>query len=134
MNRWIIVLLASTAALAGGCVEREMNITSEPSGALVFISDKEVGRTPVTVPFTWYGDYDIILRSDGYETLKTHANINAPAYGIPPMDLFTELAPWTIHDRRYLHFKMQEYTPPSDQDLIDRAETLQKRNLEPVLR
>ncbi len=121
-------------ALAGGCVERELTITSEPPGALVLVSDKEVGRTPVTIPFTWYGDYDIILRRDGYTTLKTHAHINAPAHQIPPLDLFTAIAPWTIHDRRYVHFRMDKLVQPTDAQLIQRADALKKRNLEPVLR
>ncbi len=120
--------------LLAGCVEREMTITSAPEGALVFVSDKEIGRTPVTIPFTWYGDYDIILRHEGYETLKTHANINAPWHQIPPIDLFTEIAPWTIHDRRYVHFEMVEYKAPSEAELVERADEMKRRSLEPVLR
>ena len=111
-----------------------MTITSTPPGALVLISDVEKGRTPLTIPFTWYGDYDIILRREGYKTLKTHAHINTPAHQYPPLDLLTAMAPWTIHDRRYLHFKMVELVPPSDEELVKRADSLRKRNLEPVTR
>ena len=134
MNRLQTAVALVAAALLGGCVEREMTITSEPDGALVYISDVEVGRTPVTRSFTWYGDYDIILRRDGYETLKTHASINAPFHQLPPMDLFTSIAPWTIHDRRYLHFTMQELVEVSDEELVRRAESLRKRNAQPVPR
>lgn len=127
-----IILLA--VATVCGCIEREMTITSEPDGALVYVSDVEVGRTPVTIPFTWYGDYDIVLRREGYETLNTHANIQIPANQIPPLDFFLELAPWTIYDRRYLHFRMEEAKPVSDEQLIERADALRQRNLEPVPR
>ena len=133
MNR-LQVLLVFLAVLLAGCVEREFVITSEPAGALVFISDVEVGRTPVTVPFTWYGDYDIILRLDGHTTLKTHANINVPVYEIPPFDLLSEIAPWTYHDRRYLHYELETLELPSDNELIRRAVVMEEKNLEPVRR
>ncbi|MCK4601867.1 MAG: PEGA domain-containing protein [Phycisphaerae bacterium] len=125
--------LLVSAALAG-CVDRKMTITSQPEGALVFVSDKEVGRTPLTMPFTWYGDYDIILRLEDYETLKTHANINAPIYEIPPFDLLSHLAPWTYHDHRYLHYKLDKRIPSSDKVLIRRADELREKNLESVER
>jgi len=131
MNR-VHVLAAILACAVGGCVEREMTITSEPSGALVYISDVEVGRTPLTRTFTWYGDYDIILRQEGWQTLTTHAHLNAPLHQLPPFDLFTEIAPWTLHDRRYLHFPMAKLQPPSDEELVRRAEELARRNAEPV--
>ncbi|MFP3937216.1 MAG: PEGA domain-containing protein [Phycisphaerae bacterium] len=115
-----------------GCVERELTITSEPEGALVYISDEEVGRTPVTVPFTWYGDYDIIVRRDGYETLDTHAKIHTPWYEVPPIDLLSALAPWTYHDRRYLHYKLEPLTLPDDEELLDQAEQMKQRTLQPV--
>lgn len=129
-----ITLLAAFALTLAGCVERKMQITSEPDGALVYVSDVEVGRTPVTLPFTWYGDYDVILRRDGYETLKTHADINAPWYELPPLDLFSALAPWTYHDERYLHYELEKLDPPSEEELIERAERLGERNAEPVER
>jgi predicted ATPase len=75
------------AAALAGCVERELTITSQPEGALVYVSDVEVGRTPVTIPFTWYQNYDVILRMDGYQTLKTHARLTPPWYEVPPLDL-----------------------------------------------
>jgi hypothetical protein len=134
MNRYARFLAIGLCVLVCGCVEREMTITSEPVGALVYVSDVEVGRTPVTMPFTWYGDYEVILRRDGYETLKTHANINAPFYEIPPLDLFSQIAPWTYHDRRYLHFEMQELVLPSDEELVRRADALREENLKPVAR
>lgn len=120
------------AASLGGCVEREFHITSEPSGALVYVSDRPVGRTPVVVPFTWYGDYDVILRRDGYETLKTHAEINPPIYEWPGLDLLSEIAPWTYHDRRYLHYELSEYVEPNADTLIRQAEEMRRRTAEPV--
>jgi len=139
MNRLTIIGLWALAAacLLGGCVEREMTITSEPAGALVYVSSEPVGRTPVTKKFTWYGDYEIILRypEKGYKTLKTHANINAPWYEVPPMDLCSHIAPWQIRDKRYLHYKLEKLPPASeaeDQKLIERATQMEKHNVMPT--
>lgn len=131
-NTGLILTIVAVAFGLAGCIDQELAIRSEPSGALVFVSDKEVGRTPVTIPFTWYGDYDIVLRMDGYQTIKTHAKLNPPVYGIPPLDLLATLAPWTFHDRRYLYYEMKTYVAPSDEELIMRGEALGKRTLEPV--
>ena len=117
-----------------GCVERELTITSKPPGALVFISDVEKGRTPLTTEFTWYGDYDIILRREGCDTLKTHAHLNAPIYEIPPLDLFSAIAPWTYHDKRYLHFEMAPLREGEDATLVKRADEMARRNREAVAR
>ena len=129
-----VIIVLAAAVWLGGCVERELRITSEPDGVLVFISDVEVGRTPVTVPFTWYGDYDIILRREGYKTINTHANLSPPIYEIPPFDLLSAVAPWTYHDRRYLHYQLSKLVLPSDEELVKRAQMMRQRNLQPVKR
>jgi len=128
-----IALLVAVVCLAG-CVERKLRITSEPQGALVYVSDVEVGRTPVDIPFTWYGDYDVILRMDGYETVKTHANLLPPWYELPPLDLLSAMAPWTYHDHRYLHYRLKKLSLPSEDALIRRAEQMRQENLRPVPR
>jgi len=119
-------------AVAGGCVEREMTITSEPTGALVFISEKEIGRTPLTQPFLWYGDYDIILRLKGYNTLNEPRTIDSPWYETIPLDLLSAMAPWTYHDRRYLHFTLSKYEAPDEADLIRRAGQLRDKAATPI--
>ncbi len=130
-SRAVKVVAGCVLALAvAGCVERTLTITSEPSDALVFISSEEVGRTPVTIPFTWYGHYEIILRREGYETLKTSHKIKPPIYEIPPLDLFSAIAPWTYHDNRALHYVLARQAFPGDAELIRRAEELRRRNLE----
>lgn len=127
----MLPMLLVSASLVG-CVEREMTITSSPSGALVIISDKEIGRTPLTHSFTWYGDYDVILRMEGYETLKTHAHLTPPAYEIPPFDLFSAIVPWTYHDRRYLHFQLEKLVLPTEKVLIKNADEMRIRTQEHV--
>jgi len=41
--------------------------------------------------FTWYGRYDVEIRKDGYDTLKTPQMVKAPWWGWVPFDLFAEL-------------------------------------------
>jgi hypothetical protein len=55
-----------------------------------------------------------------------------PWYEVPPIDLFSELAPWTYTDKRYLHFALDPKVATSEEELIARAEELARRNLEPV--
>ena len=130
MKKFALLLLLLCAAALSGCLEQKLTITSEPEGALVLLSDKEVGRTPLTIDFTWYGDYDVIVRypEKGYETITTHATIYPKWYGYPPLDLFTDMMPWTVSDKRYLHYKLNKLNLPDDETLIKRAEQLGERN------
>jgi hypothetical protein len=126
------VIHAVAALMLCGCVERKMVITSEPAGAVVYVSQEEIGRTPVELPFTWYGDYDITLRLDGYQTRNAGANLRMPAYEIPPLDLFSELAPWTYRDTRYLHYSLSPLAPTSDAQLIQQAQDMAAQVQTPV--
>jgi len=123
-----VAILGLLLTLAG-CVEREMTITSDPPGALVTISDVEVGRTPLTQSFTWYGDYRIKLTSDGMAPLNTNAKISPPIYEWPVIDFFSQIAPWTYHDRRFFHFKMEKAVEPTKEELLKRAAELKEENL-----
>ena len=119
--------MALAAAALGGCVEREMKITTEPAGALVYVSDREVGRTPLSLPFTLYGDYDVLIRMDGYKTLQADADISPPWYEVPPLDLLSHMAPWTYHDQRFLHYKLEKQEELTDEQLMKQAEDMRRR-------
>ena len=123
-DRFFILITLSAALLApSGCVERNLRIDSDPQGARVFVNDREVGVTPVKVSFLWYGDYDIILRREGFKTLKTHYRVNPPWYQYPPIDLVAEcLIPATIRDEHVLPTYRLEPTPvPSIDEVVERA-------------
>jgi hypothetical protein len=109
-----------------GCVEQTMTIQSNPPGALVYLNDQEVGRTPVTRDFTWYGDYDVQLRLEGYETLKTHQPVTAPAWNWVPFDLVAALLPFTFKDHRAFAYTLKPLDPALAEPvgLLDRAEGL----------
>lgn len=117
-------------SLAGlGCVEREWTIRSEPEGAVVWVSGVEKGRTPVTFDFTWYGEYEVILRKEGYETLKTSVKLDPPIYEIPGIDFFSEIAPWTYHDRRETLHILKKTVAPTEEELKRRAKEMRRENL-----
>ncbi|MGB2986129.1 MAG: PEGA domain-containing protein [Phycisphaerae bacterium] len=115
-----------------GCVRRTIRITTEPPHALVFLNDQEIGRSEVTTNFLWYGDYDVIVRKKGYRTLHTHWEIKPPWYQILPIDFFAEvLWPGDIHDVHHSHFVLTPKEVPATDELIERAEEIRRRALDP---
>jgi len=123
-------VLGGLTLLSVGCVERTLTIRSAPDGALVHLNQREVGRTPLTVDFTWYGDYDVVLRKDGYQTLTTHRRIHAPWYQWPGIDFVTEcLIPATITDHQEIAFELQPAEPVRRAELLQRSEAFRQQAL-----
>ena len=135
MIKHLNIFLIATLALAAmicltGCVERLITVKTQPSGALVYLNGEEVGASPVTVSFTWYGTYDVVARKTGYQTLNTTQKIDAPFYQWPPLDLFTEcFLPLNLVDRHELTFNLEPQTPTDPDALIDRAKSLQQQTI-----
>lgn len=125
-------LTAAMAALAAsGCVRRTMTITTEPPQALVFLNDQEVGRSEVNTDFLWYGDYEVVIRKEGYETLRTHWDVKPPWYQRVPFDFLAEVFwPGTVVDRRSRHFVLTEAKLPTSAELIERATELRREALQ----
>ena len=71
----LICYLFLVVLLLSGCVERQLTIKTIPAGALVTLNDEEIGPSPVTTSFNWYGDYNVRISKDGYETLKPTASL-----------------------------------------------------------
>ncbi|MBX3358421.1 MAG: PEGA domain-containing protein [Phycisphaeraceae bacterium] len=103
----ILAVAAVSACGLAGCVERTLRITSDPPGALVWLNDVQVGRTPVETDFTYYGSYDVRVRLDGYEPLSTVRDAKIPAYEIPPIDLGAEMVPTKISSTIDWHFVLE---------------------------
>jgi len=123
MSRCILIAML-LALLFTGCVRRSLTVKSDPPGALVYLNGVEVGRTPMTRDFTWYGTYDVVLRKEGYETLKKRGKVIAPWWQWVPIDLFAEMLPLT--DKRELHYTLAPTTQEAidPQVMLDRAEAL----------
>lgn len=114
-----------------GCVERKITISTEPSGALVLLNDEEIGVSPVTVGFEWYGDYSVQISKDGYQTLKTHQNLKRPVADRFPVDLFADMFSSKIYQYDW-SFKLEPLQPVDKEKLIESAVELQKQALVPI--
>jgi len=91
-----------------GCVKRTISIMSQPSGALVWVNDREVGRTPITIEFLYYGEYDVRLEKDGQEPIMTTRWAKSPAWDLPVIDLFVETFAKDFESRVEWHFEMEQ--------------------------
>ena len=122
MPRQTIISLLAIAFISG-CVERRLTVTSEPEGALAYLNNQEIGRTPVTRDFTWYGNFDVQLRKEGYQTRKTNKHVTAPWWQWPPFDLFAEVLPLRLRDDRAISFTLRPASsqPADPIALLDRA-------------
>lgn len=121
-----LVLSGLLTAPLAGCVERTISITSEPPGALVYLNDEEVGRTPCEVHFLYYGEYDVRLVLDGHEPFMGSAMAPAPVYEWPGFDLVSELAPVTFRNHFNWHFDLEPVSADREQ-MIERARALRAR-------
>lgn len=126
-GRGLGAMLASTALFAAlsGCVERRYTIRTNPPGALVFVNGEEIGPTPVSRSFTFYGPREIVLVADGYQTQKFIQPVKAPWYDNLFTEFFTEnLVPFTIRDEREFYYELSPAVNPATGELVARAENL----------
>lgn len=118
-------LLAALAA--GGCVERQMTLVTDPPGALAYYNGKEVGTTPTTFHFTYHQPPDVRFELDGYNTLRVVPEVKAPLYQRFPLDFFAEvLWPFTIYDRHTFEYALEVTTDPTKDELLQRAGRLRE--------
>lgn len=120
---------AVLAALSlAGCVERRLTINTRPQGALVTLNDEQIGVSPVTVPFRWYGNYGVRITKDGYETLDTARELKAPLHDYPPFDFFAQvLYPGRIVDSYEWTFELQPKEYPTREQVLRNAEALRSQ-------
>ena len=102
-----------------------MIIVSNPPGAMALVDGKEIGYTPASMDFTWYGSRNVTLIKDGYETKTELVTMAAPWYQWPVIEFFTDnFSPHRITDRRYFNFDLQPKQMVPDEELRDRARQL----------
>jgi hypothetical protein len=123
----IYALIGLMLLPGSGCVRRRLHVRSNPPGALVYVDNQQIGTTPCSVDFTYYGTREIRLIKPGYETLTINQPIPTPWYQIPPLDFVSEnLTPMRIRDNRTVTFDMapQIIVPPNV--IVDRASQLRQ--------
>jgi hypothetical protein len=120
----VVVVLSCGLA---GCVERRYTIRTEPPGALAIVNGEEIGPTPVSRSYVYYGPREITLIADGYQTQTIIQPMKRPWYDNYITEFFSEnLIPWTIRDEREFVYQLQPAAVPSAEDLGARAEGLRR--------
>ena len=119
-------LICCLLLLSTGCVRRTITVRTEPPGALIHLNDQEIGRSPVTVPFTFYGTYDVRVEKQGYETLQVPGVAKGPWWESPIIDLFAELGPDRVV-RVEWDYKLTKSNPTNTEGLLDRAKALRRQ-------
>ncbi len=133
MNRRTTAITGCAALVClSGCIERRIRVTSEPPGAIVWLNDREIGRTPVETGFTFHGDYDVRLALQGYEPVHTERRAEAPVHEWPGIDLVAHALPVKFDNTIEWHFDLEpslELTQERDAyetELVERAERLRQ--------
>ena len=125
MSRTFLLFAALAICLQSGCVHRRVTINSNPAGALVRIDGKDVGYTPASVDYTWYGTREVQLVKDGFETQTQLINIAPPWYQRFPLDFVSDnLLGTHIRDQRRFDLQMQPKQPEVSSDVIQRGRSL----------
>jgi hypothetical protein len=126
------VALVSIAALpADAIVRRRLNVNSNPQGALVYVDNQQIGTTPCSVDFTYYGTREIRLIKPGFETLTVNQPIPAPWYQYTPIDFVAEnLVTTKIRDNRTVNYNLAPQLIIPTQELLDRANQLRQDTLQ----
>jgi hypothetical protein len=119
-----LLLLLLAALVLPGCVKRQIDISSVPSGALVRVNDREVGRTPCRIEFDHYGVYDVRLTHPGYESVVGVGRADAPFWDWAGIDLVSELVPMNLVSSTKWEFHLIP-DRPGPEALVARAKALQ---------
>jgi hypothetical protein len=91
----------------------------------VYVDNVEIGTTPVSHSFLYYGKRQIRLVKPGYETLTVLQSMQTPWYQYPPLDFFSEnLVPWEIRDEPSFSFPLTPQRLVPQDELLGRAEGL----------
>jgi hypothetical protein len=123
--RWRFALALLALLILTGCVERRMTIRSNPPGAQVYVDDYEIGTTPVSTGYIYYGTRKIRLVKDGYETLTVYQPMPPPWYDWFGIDFFSEnIWPGKIRDERAFDYQMNPIINVPTDELRARAEQL----------
>ncbi len=138
LRRITLLAAAGFCLLTAGCVEQSITVVTSPSNSLVYLNDVQRGRSPCTVPFEFYGTYDVRLRARKnigtavnpdyvYYYLHTHKTTIRPWYQWYGIDLIADLLPMHIKDHQIWAFDLKKVREPTTTELIQRANALKAR-------
>jgi hypothetical protein len=85
----LAIAILAPLALAG-CVERTLLLTSDPIGAHATVNGKDVGLTPVSIPFVHNQRFEYRLEKDGYRSAAGDVTTPSTWDSVPGPDFFAE--------------------------------------------
>lgn len=135
-------LLGVSCALGGvGCVERLLQVRTDPPGCSIYVNGVELqeqvegdalaATSMLEVPFTYYGTFDVTVRKGKHFAHRELVPVRPPWYEVFPLDLFSEVfIPWTLRDVHTVDIRLQKVSEDSDSEVYReemkiRAEELQ---------
>ena len=100
-------------------------IRTDPPGATVVVNGEEIGPSPASKSFVYYGDRKISLILDGFQTKTLIQPINAPWWDNYFTEFFTEnFVPVSLRNERDFTYKLDPFKTTPQGELRDRAEAL----------
>jgi len=132
------LILVAIIFTFSGCVTRSITVKTDPSNALVYLDNKLIGESPVTIPFTYYGTRKIMIEKKDEDGALTHERtivyekIKAPVYEVFPLDFFSEIVwPRELKDDHVLSYNLVELellsTKERQEKVLKNAEELRQR-------
>ena len=99
-------------------MERRYTLRTDPPGALAIVNGEEIGPTPVSRCFYYYGDREITFLLDGYETKTFIQPVKAPWWDNLATEFFSEnILPFTLRDEREFKYQLTPASSPQAADL-----------------
>lgn len=133
-HRRCLLLVIAVLATVGpsGCVERRYTIRTDPPGALVVVNGEAIGNSPVSKSFVYYGERNVRIIKEGYETLDIVQPIKAPYWDNLVTEFFTEnLIPYTFRDELEFDYKLQPNQVADPNQVLARSEALRSEAQDP---
>jgi hypothetical protein len=124
-GRLLMAALLAACLCSTGCVRRRLTVRTFPAGAQVFVDDQDIGITPCSASFVYYGTRKITVMKEGYRTETLFQKIYPPWYEIPPLDFVSEnVVGREIRDERIVDVQLVPEEILPQQKLMERAQSL----------
>lgn len=119
-GRPLAAALLGAGLLLSGCVERLLEIRSDPEGADVWVNGELAGKTPLDHPFDHYGTFGVVLRREGHDSVRIVREIWPPWYEWFPLDFFAEVVyPGGIRDVHRFDARLEPVPALGDVRLLE---------------
>ncbi len=124
-----ILLLIACLCACGCTTKRVLEISTNPPGADIWVNGKYLKeKTPVEIPFTHHGFWDIRVEKAGYQSVAKEIEVSAGVDAYPIIDLFAERIRKEERVRRHIEMPlMPKCTEEDVQALLKRAHAFREQ-------